>query len=174
VVETTADASLRSQGRIEIITRAAGSGNPLSGGLFAVYRARDSRRVGELTTGVGGRVYMTAEPGMYFIRELRPTFGFLLETERIFLEVGTGETVVMELTKVRDLSIAYLPPDADGGGFIYITQTGQALPMLNYVGGGLLIAVAVTCGWFLLCEVVVRKKEKRNSLKQAIRRASHG
>ena len=109
------DDALRNQGRIEIITRAAGSGSPLSGGIFAIYRASDSRRVGELTTGAGGRAEFPAEPGIYFIRELRATFGFMLETERIFLEVGAGQTVVVELTKVRDLGInyAYLPQEAE-------------------------------------------------------------
>ena len=174
VIESAPDITLRNQGRIEIITRAAGSGNPLSGGMYAVYRVSDNRRVGELTTGAGGRTELTVEPGMYFIRELRPTFGFLLETERIFLEVGAGKTVVIELTKVRDLSITDLPHDIDGG-FIYITQTGQDMSMLHYVGGGVMLVVAAFCGGLAVWEFIIQKNaKKRASLRRAMRRAQRG
>ena len=148
-IETTPNNGANTQGRIEIITRAAGSGNPLSGGVFAIYRAYDNRRVGELTTGANGRAYFMVESGMYFIRQLRPTFGFLLEHQRIFLEVGDGETVTMELTKERDYSIAYLPTDTDGGGIIYIPPTGQDMSVFHYVGGGALLLVALATGFVL-------------------------
>ena len=168
----TPDNALRNQGRIEIVTRAAGSGNLLSGGIFTVYRVLDNRRVGELTTGAGGRTDLTVEPGVYYIRELRPTFGFLLETERIFLEVGAGETVKMELTKVRDLTITNLPHDIDGG-FIYITQTGQDMSMFHYVGGSVMLVVAAVCGGLALWVFISKKPKRKNSLKNAIRRAQN-
>jgi uncharacterized surface anchored protein len=161
IIEVILEDEPSSQGRIEIFTHAAGSGNSLSGGIYAVYRASDSRRVAELTTNTGGMVYLNVEAGLYFIRELRPTFGFSLETERIFLEVGVNEIVTVEITKQRDANIPYLPPDDDGGGFIYITQTGQALPMLQYIGGGLLIAVAVISAGLILRELLSYKKLKR-------------
>jgi hypothetical protein len=102
-----------------------------------------------------------AEPGFYFIRELRPTFGYLLETERIFLEVGRDETVTMELTKNRDFNIVDLPPDSEGNSFIYIVQTGQSMSMFHYGGGGLLLAVAVIFGGLALWELF---KPKRRAL----------
>jgi uncharacterized surface anchored protein len=148
------------QGRIEIVTRAAGSGNLLSGGIYNVYKAFDSSRVGQVTTGAGGRVDMLVEPGFYFVRELRPTFGFHLEAERIFLEVGARETVTMELTKNRDFNIVDLPPDADGSGFIFITQTGQIAPVMNYRVGGLLFVISVVCGGIALLVFIISKKKE--------------
>jgi len=153
-IETIPDTDINAQSRIEITTRAAGSGNPLSGGLFAVYRVYDNRRIGELTTGADGRGYFMAEPGMHFVRELRPSFGFLLESERIFLEVGVGETVTLELTKIRDMNIAYLPADVEGGGIIYIPQTGQRWPTFNYVGGGILFLISFVVAGFLVVGLI--------------------
>lgn len=103
---------------------------------------------------------MMAEPGMYYIRELRPTYGFYLETERIFLEVGTGETVKMELTKVRDLSISDLPIDEDGGGIINITQTGQFMSMFHYIGGGFMRIIAIVCVGLAVWEFIKKKPGK--------------
>ena len=175
---------LRNKGRIEIITRAAGSGNPLSGGIYAVYSAGDNLCIGELTTEADGRADIITEPGMYYIRELRPTFGFLLETERIFLEVGIGETVVMELTKVRDmsiadLSIADLPPDADSGEIIYIPKTGQIRPMIFHMNGWILITVAFICGGLAvgLCiykGISVNKRSKQNASKNIMAENAKG
>jgi len=86
---------------------------------------------------------------MHFVRELRPTFGFLLEPERIFLDVGEGETVIMELTKLRDYDIAYLPMDVEGGGIIYIPQTGQRWPTGFFVSGGILLLISFIVAGFL-------------------------
>jgi hypothetical protein len=147
------------EGRIEIITRAAGSGNPLSGGTYTVFRAADHHRIGELTTSAGGMASISAEPGFYYIRELRPTFGFLLETERIFLEVGRGEKVTIELTKNRDFNIVDLPADVEGGGFIYITQTGQDMSMFHYTGGGLLLAISFIFGGLALWVFLSNKRQ---------------
>jgi len=154
---TPTQAPPSNEGRIEIITRAAGSGNPLSGGTYAVFRAADHQRIGELTTSAGGMASISAEPGFYYIRELRPTFGFLLETERIFLEVGRGETVKIELTKNRDFNIVDLPADVEGGGFIYITQTGQDMSMFHYTGGGLLLAISFIFGGLALWVFLSKK-----------------
>jgi uncharacterized surface anchored protein len=162
--------SANNQGRIEIITRAAGTGNPLSGGIFAIYMASDSHRIGQVTTGVDGVAYIMAEPGMYFVRELRPTFGFLLEPESIFLEVTAGGTVTLELTKMRDYNITYLPADEDGSNFIYITQTGQFMSVPHYAGGGLLIIVAFVFGGLAVWEILQAKQ----SSKKQNRRAAHG
>ena len=147
------------EGRIEIITRAAGSGNPLSGGTYAVFRASDHHRIGELTTAANGTAFIMVEPGFYYIRELRPTFGFLLETERIFLEVDRGETVTIELTKNRDFNIVYLPADVEGGGFIYITQTGQFMSMLHYMGGGFLLILSFVFGGLALWVFLSKKRQ---------------
>jgi uncharacterized surface anchored protein len=154
-IETTVE-EYEIYGKIEIITRAAGSGNPLSGGIFAVYDAETNRRIAELTTGVGGTAYTTLNPGQYFVQELRPTFGFTLDPHRMFLEIGAGETVRVEITKERDATIEYLPiyADAKGGGIIYIPPTGQYMDMFYYLGGGGLIALSI----FIAIAFVVKKR----------------
>jgi uncharacterized surface anchored protein len=168
------DNALRNQGRIEIVTRAAGSGNLLSGGTYAVYRHDDNRRVAELTTGAGGKADITVEPGMYYIRELRPTYGFHLETERIFLEVSAGSTAIMELTKVRDLSITDLPDDRDGG-IIHIVQTGQDMSLFHYMGGSILLVIAFAAAGLAVWEFIMqRKSKKRALLRQEMREALNG
>jgi len=137
-------------GRLEIITRAEGSGNPLSGGLFAIYTATGNRRITQLTTGTGGMVYIELEPGQYFIRELRPTYGFMLEDSRILVDVAEGRITQIEMTKERDMSIPYLDPDAYGGGIIYIPPTGQDRSMFHYVSGGILLLISLAFMAFLV------------------------
>ena len=125
-------------GRFEVFTRAQGTGTPLSGGVFAVYNA-NNRRIAELTTAENGLAYIDLEPGRYFLHELRPTFGFYLERQRIHFEIVTGEVVRVELTKERNGSIA----DMNIEGFIYIPPTGQFISLLHYLGGTALLVVAL-------------------------------
>jgi uncharacterized surface anchored protein len=140
------DDTLAGQGRLEIVTRAAQSGNPLSGGVFGVYRAADNRLVSELATGTDGTAYIELSPGGYFLQELRATFGFVLEPTRIFFEVAAYEVVVVEITKERDWGIA----DVDAEGMIWIPPTGEDMSVFHYLGGAFLIVVAVACGFLLL------------------------
>jgi uncharacterized surface anchored protein len=147
-------------GRLEIITRAERSGNRLSGGLFAIYRLNETERVAQITTGAGGMATIELEPGQYFVRELRPTFGFLLEDTRILVDVAEGRMTQINLTKIRDWEIADLDldPDTYGSGIIYIVQTGQAMSMLHYGGGGLLIAVSVGSAGLLVLGLLTKRK----------------
>ena len=98
---------LTAYGRLEIITRAETSGSPLPGGVFAVYDALTGRRIARLTTGGDGMAYIEVSPGDYFVRELRPTFGFLLEDTRILASVAEGRATQVTMTKERDESIPY-------------------------------------------------------------------
>jgi len=84
----------------------------------------------------------------------------LLEPERILLEVGESETVTLELTKLRDMSIEYLPMDVEGGGYIYIPQTGQRWPTGFYVGGGILLLISIIAASALVLFLVhVRSRD---------------
>jgi len=136
-------------GRLEIITRAEGSGNPLSGGLFSVYTAVGNRRVAELTTEAGGVAHVELEPGQYFIRELRPTYGFLLEDTRILVDVAESRVTQIEITKERDTDIPDLDPDVCDSGKIYIPQTGQDMSLFHYGGGAVLLLISLLCIVFL-------------------------
>lgn len=56
------------QSRVDTITRAEISGNPLHGATFSVYRAIDSQRVGEITTDANGRATISLNAGEYYLR----------------------------------------------------------------------------------------------------------
>jgi uncharacterized surface anchored protein len=143
------DDSQNDFGRLEIITRAAQSGNPLSGGVFAVYRASDNRLISELTTDVYGRTHIELATGGYFLQELRATFGFLLEPTRIFFEVEENEVAVVEITKERDITIL----DADTEGMIWIPPTGEFLSLPHYIGGAFMLVISAICGLLLITNI---------------------
>ena len=128
------------QSRIEIITRVELSGNPLQGATFAVYRAIDSHRVGEVTTDANGRAAISLNAGEYYLRNISVQFGFLHEQSRIFFTVGTND-VSVDVTIQRDAKIPY----ADYG-IINLPQTGELMPVMNYLLGTLFIAIALLCG----------------------------
>jgi len=148
VIETVAVS--QNKGTIEIVTRAAQSGNPLSGGVFAIYRAYDNQLIENITIGAGGTASLNLYSGQYFIQEQHPTFGFLLEPHRIFLELAEGEIATVELTKERDRSIldAYV-----NAGIIYIPPTGEHISLIHYLGGALLLLIAFICGSLILKEL---------------------
>jgi hypothetical protein len=134
------------QSRVDIITRAEISGNPLHGATFSVYRAIDSQRVGEITTDANGRATISLNAGEYYLRNNSVQFGFLRERSRIFFTVGTSD-VSVSVTIQRDANIPY----ADYG-FITLPQTGELPPVMNYVLGVLFMVVALLCGVLLFIQ----------------------
>ena len=142
------------QSRVEILTRAELSGNPLHGATFTVYRAIDSHRVGEVTTDANGRASITLNAGEYYLRNNSVQFGFLREQSRIFFTVGTND-VSVEVTIQRDANIPYVDY-----GIINLPQTGELPPVMNYVLGTLCFAAALFCGLVLI------KQRKPKPIKQ--------
>ena len=124
------------QGRIEIITRAEQSGNPIVGVVFGVYRVSDNVRITEITTDFNGLASLSLPQGEYFLRNHAVPFGFLHERARIFFTVSGTGTVRIDVTAQRDSNIPY----ADSG-FITLPQTGELLPIRDYILGGIFIAV---------------------------------
>ncbi|MCL2546186.1 MAG: SpaA isopeptide-forming pilin-related protein [Oscillospiraceae bacterium] len=141
------------QNRVDIITRTEKSGNPLHGATFAVYRAVDNQRVGEVTTDAQGRATISLGAGEYYLRNNSVQFGFLRERSRIFFTVGTSD-VSVDITIQRDPNIPY----ADYG-VINLPQTGELPPVMNYVLGVLFLAVALLCG------VVILTQQTQKSIK---------
>ena len=131
----------QAQSHVEILTRAEISGNPLHDVSFSVYCAIDSQRVGEVVTDTHGRAIITLSDGEYYLRNNAVQFGFLRERSRIFFTVDTNEDVTVEVTIQRDWAIPYADYHA-----ITLPQTGELVPVVNYVFGVLCIAVAVLCG----------------------------
>ena len=126
------------QNRVEIITRAEISGNPLHGATFGVYRAIDSQRVGEVTTDANGRAVIYLNAGEFYLRNTSVQLGFLQERARIFFTVAGSGGVTVEVMIQRDGSIPY----ADYG-IIDLPQTGELTPIMNYTVGGVLMLLSL-------------------------------
>ena len=138
----------RETGTVEVITRAANSGNVLAGGHFGIYQVSDARLVATTYIGDDGIASFEVMPGLYFVRELRPTFGFVLETENMYVEVQQGQTVRIELTKNRDYNIPYT--DIDPESIIILPETGQERQAWLYQGGMILLIISGLClSWFV-------------------------
>jgi len=104
--------------------------------------------------------YIELDAGQFFVRELRPTCGFLLEDSRILVDVVEGRVTKLEITKERDGSIPYLDPYVYGGGIIYIPPTGQDMSMVHYLGGAGLLVISLAGAGFLLKPHVKKLKFK--------------
>ena len=143
------------QNRVEIITRAEQSGNPLDGASFTVYRADDKQRVGEVTTATDGRASISLTQGEYYLRNDSVQYGYLCERSRIFFDVGTNGDVTAEITIQRDASI----PDVEDGN-VTVPKTGELPPVLNYMLGTVFLAFALFCG------IVLLRERKRYSYKR--------
>jgi len=129
-------------GTLQVLKLAEQSGNPLSGALFGVYRASDNTKLIDLTTNADGEASQSLESGEYYLRELKPPYGYLLERARIFFTVRSGVLVKVEVTNQRDFSIKDINTP---GGVINLPKTGEDFPLHNYVIAILLIASALTC-----------------------------
>jgi len=134
---STAATSQR-QGNIEIMARAEQSGNPIIGMAFGVYRVSDNARIAELTTDMNGLATMSLSPGEYYLRNYAVPFGFIHERARIFFTVSGTGTVRIDVTAQRDWNIPY----ADYGHII-LPQTGELLPIWNYVLGAVFVLLGV-------------------------------
>jgi hypothetical protein len=145
----------QSQNQVEIITRAELSGNPLQGAGFTVYQSDDNQRVGEVTTDENGKASILLPQGEYYMRNDSVQYGYLREQSRIFFTVGASGDVFVEITIERDASIPYIDD-----GSVTVPKTGELPPVMNYLLGTLLLAVA------LLCCINLLRQRKRYSYKR--------
>ena len=137
VTQSTTAAPQR-QGNIEIMARAEQSGNPIIGVTFGVYRVSDNARITEITTDMNGLAAMSLSPGEYYLRNYAVPFGFIHERARIFFTVSGTGMVRIDVTAQRDWNIPY----ADYGHII-LPQTGELLPIWNYVSGAVFVSLGV-------------------------------
>ena len=133
------------QGMLRVITRAEQSGNMLSGVTFGVYRVSDGVRVADLATNLDGLATLRLPASEYYLRNLSAPFGFLPEQSRVFFTVTENGTVTVDITLLRDGNALY----ADDGK-ITLPQTGELLPIVNYVLGAMLILTALLFGAFAI------------------------
>lgn len=144
------------QGRVELIARVEQSGNPIVGVSFGVYRASDNTRISEITTNANGRASVNLAQGEYFLRNYDAPFGFLHERARIFFTINGTSAVTVDVTMQRDWNIPYVEH-----GFITLPQTGECLPIRNYVLG----AVFITAGVILSFELWKKSEKYRRKAK---------
>ncbi len=131
-------------GTLQVVKQAEQSGNPLSGAVFGVYSVIGDKRLADIATNVDGEASYSLEPGEYYLRELKPPYGYLLEQSRIYFTVVYGETVIVEVTNQRD------PAVSNANGIITIPKTGEDFPYLIYITGAMLVGAPVFCGVSLL------------------------
>jgi uncharacterized surface anchored protein len=128
------------QGSLQIAVQAEQSGNPLSGAIFGVFRVSDNAKITELTTDADGAASIALDPAEYYLRELKSPYGYINEPARIRFSVSNGAAVKVEVTNQRDGNI----PDNDISN-IFIPQTGQGLPLADYILGIALMVIDALC-----------------------------
>ena len=128
-------------GTIRIVNRVANSGNFVVGGVYGIYRLSDFRLVGQVTVTEDGYAMANVPEGDYFVTELRPAFGFLLDETRIHVSVVAGVEVVIDITKERDMRIEDL--DLDAVNNIVIPPTGLLISYPHYIGGTFLVITGI-------------------------------
>ena len=135
------------QGELHLNKKAERTGDPLSGSIFGVFRASDGEKLEEITTGADGEAITLLDAGEYYLKESQAPYGYILEPAEIYFTVTAGKAVDVEVTNQRDDNI---PDSAAPGGIINVPKTGQDFPVVNYLLGFLLLAVALLCAIWLV------------------------
>lgn len=126
-------------GIIQIQNAAAGTGERLSGAVFAVCE-RNGRKRGELTLQ-DGATSLSLPAGDYYLRQLKAPSGYGVEPARIVFAISKGETTLAEITSEIDLKNVN-PQDI-------IPKTGQDSSVLAYAFSALCFTATFLCGFKL-------------------------
>jgi len=129
-------------GYISLTKKAEGTGDLLPGAVFGIYRASDNAKITEVTTDSNGAAAYELLPGSYYLRELKAPDGFLAESASIPFSIKEDETVRVEVTDMREKSVA-----ANGG--VEIPKTGEPFPTGSYALSTLFLCIAALCGVIL-------------------------
>ena len=129
-------------GTLKIANSGAGTGEKLSGAVFAVFES-SGRRVGEVTAEEGG-AKLSLPAGDYYLKEREAPAGYLLEEARILFRIREGEVTLAEITSERDGNylVGRDPREV-------IPKTGEAFPALRYVLAAFCFGTAALCGFYL-------------------------
>lgn len=131
--------TLKNGGTLRIWNAAAGTGERLTGAVFAVYQ-KDGAKTGELTLQEGA-ASLSLPVGDYYLKQLKAPSGYGAEPARIVFSILKGETTLAEVTSEIDLTNVN-PQDI-------IPKTGQTPPAGVYVLSMLCFAAAFFCGFKL-------------------------
>lgn len=147
--EANPQAAMKNSGTLRIQNAAAGTGERLSGAVFAVYENNGAKK-GELTLK-DGAASLSLPAGDYYLKQIKAPSGYGTEPARIVFAVWGGETTLAEVTSEIDLKNVN-PQDI-------IPKTGQIPPVRAYVFSLFCFAAAFLCGFEL------RRMDGRNQRK---------
>jgi len=137
--EAKSQAAQRDSGTLRIQNAAAGTGERLSGAVFAVYENNGAKK-GELTLK-DGAASLSLPAGDYYLKQIKAPSGYGTEPARIVFAVWGWETTLAEVTSEIDLKNVN-PQDI-------IPKTGQIPPVWAYALSMLCFAAAFFCGFKL-------------------------
>ena len=131
--------AMKNSGTLRIQNAAAGTGEKLSGAVFAVYE-KGGTKAGELTLKEGA-ASLPLPAGDYYLKQQKAPSGYGVEPARIVFSISEGETTLAEVTSEIDLANVN-PQDI-------IPKTGQIPPVWAYALSMLCFAAAFFCGFKL-------------------------
>ena len=133
--EAKSQAAQRDSGTLRIQNAAAGTGERLSGAVFAVYE-KDGAKAGEVTLQEG-TASLSLPAGDYYLKQRKAPSGYGVEPARIVFAISKGEITLAEVTSEIDLTNVN-PQDI-------IPKTGQTPPVRAYALSILCFAAALLC-----------------------------
>lgn len=137
--EAEPQAAMKNSGTLRIQNAAAGTGERLTGAVFAVY-GKDGAKTGELALQEG-TASLSLPAGDYYLKQQKAPSGYGVEPARIVFSISEGETTLAEVTSEIDLANVN-PQDI-------IPKTGQIPPVWAYALSMLCFAAAFFCGFKL-------------------------
>ena len=137
--EAKPQAATKNSGTLRIQNAAAGTGERLSGAVFAVYE-KDGAKAGELILQEG-TASLSLSVGDYYLKQLKAPSGYGVEPARIVFAISKGKITLAEVTSEIDLKNVN-PQDI-------IPKTGQIPPVWAYALSMLCFAAAFFCGFKL-------------------------
>ena len=133
--EAEPQAAMKNSGTLRIQNAAAGTGERLSGAVFAVYE-KDGAKAGEVTLQEG-TASLSLPAGDYYLKQRKAPSGYGVEPARIVFAISKGEITLAEVTSEIDLTNVN-PQDI-------IPKTGQTPPVRAYALSILCFAAALLC-----------------------------
>lgn len=131
--------AMKNSGTLRIQNAAAGTGEKLSGAVFAVYE-KGGTKAGELTLKEGA-ASLPLPAGDYYLKQQKAPSGYGVEPARIVFSISEGKTTLAEVTSEIDLANVN-PQDI-------IPKTGQIPPVWAYALSMLCFTAAFFCGFKL-------------------------
>lgn len=137
--EAEPQAAMKNSGTLRIQNAAEGTGERLSGAVFAVYE-KDGAKAGEVTLQTG-TASLSLPAGDYYLKQRKAPSGYGVEPARIAFAISKGEITLAEVTSEIDLKNVN-PQDI-------IPKTGQTPPVRAYALSTLCFAAALLCAFKL-------------------------